>query len=114
MFFLSCSLCFGQEIKIIKKGAPAPFDGFVVDAKQMKVFRQIDKDRKVLKEKEITLKDLGVVQEKRIKYFQDQADFYQTEMQAQQVKGWFKNTVYFLGGVAITGLISYGAWRVYR
>lgn len=105
---------FSQDIVFVKKGDTVSFDGFLVAPKQMDKFRLINEERKLLEEKNIQLKDLGVVQDNRIKFFQQSADQYKDEIFRERTKSRIENILFFVGGVVLTGGISYGLQKTLK
>jgi len=111
---ISLLLCFSisaQDILIIKKGEAASQDGFLVSAEQMKKFREINEKKKLAEKKNITLKDLRLVQDERINFYRNMSEDYRKELRYQSVKSNTKSFLWFIGGVLITGAISYGTVR---
>ena len=98
LFFLIIHTAWGQDIQGIKKGQASPIDGFVISTDFEKELRQINEDSKILKRQNILLKDLQVTQEYMVTLHSERASNAQKELEKEQIKGFFKSTLYFIGG----------------
>lgn len=105
---------YSQDIIPINKGEMASMDGFLVSEKQMDKFRLINEEKKLLAEKNVQLEDLGVIQEKRIRFFEQDADQYKNQLFKERVSSKFENIMFFVGGVVLTGAISYGLQKTLK
>lgn len=117
-FFLSCSIAFADEVKVVKKGDVVPYDG-VLFTKEKE--REIRTEIEVSEKKIITLKRLNDLNEKEIELLNRRIELYQrktkeiVDLQLQEDKyGNVKNALYFISGALITGLIGYGVIKAYR
>lgn len=110
ILFLVPPLLFSQEIVSIKQGEPAPFDGFVITKQFEKDRRQEHEELALQKNKNLLLSDLAATQEELVKFHKEQTIMAISEANKSQ----FKSYLYFVGGVLITGLISYGTVRSLR
>lgn len=121
ILFLSTSLAFGQDVKVLSKGTPAPFDGVLFSKEMEKSIRQIDLDNAYLKQQNASLNRLNDLsnQENDIlsKRYENMA-LKANQLAEQQVKAenasFWKNALYFVGGALITGVISYGVVKSIR
>lgn len=104
------SLLYSQDIVPIKQGTPAPFDGFVITSQFEKDRRHESEELKLSKSKNLVLSDLVVTQDEMITFHKKQANIAISEANTAQLKSY----LYFVGGVLITGLISYGTVRSLR
>lgn len=119
MFLLSIlfSLVFNVyaiDITPIKKGDPSPNDGFFVDAENMKKFRIINEEKKVLEVKNLKLEDLNYVNEKRIEFYKSVADESRKETSKAHIKGFIGTIGGFTVGIAVTGMAVYLATKVIK
>lgn len=96
------------NITFVEKGDPAPYAGYVVDESQMKHFRQINEEKKLLEKKTIKLEELGIRQEDSKEWYKNNYYKVKEKYEWQQTKSFWTNTLYFVGGAVLTGLISYG------
>lgn len=115
IFLLISNICIAEDVKVVKKGDTVPFDGVLFTKELEKSIRmdmqisekKIDMLTKIndLNEKEINIltKRLELHQEKT-------AEIIDREVQLEN-STFFKNTIYFISGALITGLISYGVNR---
>ena len=113
LFMITINLAFGQ-VKVIKKGDPSPFDGFVITVEQEMKFRKLDKDNKTLKELNLKLKDLSVHQNNTIDILNKRVSLYQKHtlelsQDLYKIKGsntfWNKTLFFMLGAGVTTGLV---------
>jgi hypothetical protein len=111
---LSINSCFAIDITQIKKGESAPADGFFVDSENMKKFRQINEDKKVLEQKTLKLEDLQVVNEQRVKFYQDQSETAYKEASKAQLKGLMGTLGGFTVGIGITVISVYLASKLVK
>lgn len=99
------------KIKAIEAGEVAEYSGFLVDDSQMKHFRQINEEKKLLEQKTIKLEELGIRMEDSKNWYQDNYYKIKDKYEWQQTKSFWVNTLFFVGGVVLTGLITYGAMK---
>lgn len=114
LFFLIIQATKAEDIIAIKKGNPSPIDGFVITKEFEKDLRQINEDNKLLKRQNLVLKDLQVTQEDLVSLHKENTRNAQKELEKEQIKGFFKSTLYFVGGIILGGAISYGLSKVYK
>lgn len=103
---INIALC--QDGMIILKGQPAPKDGFFLDKDAMVKISNEQDELKLTKQKVIKLEELGIVKDQKIEHYKDVATDARKELKEEQVKGFFGKTLYFIGGVLLTGAIAYG------
>lgn len=121
LIFLLSINCFAEDISYLKKGEVAPFDGVLFSKEKELQLRQLkyDKDatqtqNKIMQqiidqqEKEIN------IQSKRIEVYQNQANVLAKDITDYKTNRFWQNTVYFIAGVAITGLVTYGVLQTTR
>jgi len=101
VFILLINPCFSDVVKV-EKGTPAPFTGALVDAKQLSEFRKT-------REINIKLKDLRIVNEKRIDFYKDEAIHYQVLIKKERMQHFWEKAGYFALGVIMTGLAARAA-----
>lgn len=114
LFFLIIQASKADGIVPIKKGEVSTIDGFVITKEFEKDLRQTNEENKLLKRQNLVLKDLQVTQEDLVSLHKENARNAQKELEKEQIKGFFKSTLYFVGGVILGGAISYGLSKVYK
>jgi hypothetical protein len=96
------------DIVPLKKGDPAPSDGYFVSPVDMKQFRQINEEKKLLEEKEYTYKQLALTNEQQIDIYKRSSDFYQGEYSKEHYIGNLKG----IGGFVLGSVLTFGATYV--
>lgn len=114
IILLSISSCFAIDITPLKKGEPAPAQGFFVDSANMKELRKINEQKKLLERENVTLKDLGEINEQRIGTYKKLAQESEKQLIREKTKGTFKGIGGFILGVAATSVAAYAAIRFTR
>jgi len=94
------------DMAALKKGDSAPFDGIISDAAQMKEFRQINEEKKLLELQNLKLKDLSAVQDERVELYKRQASSLNDEIGKAESRSFWKSIGYFTLGVLVTGLAA--------
>lgn len=101
-----------DDVVVVKKGQAVPFDG-VLFTKELE--KSIRMDIQISEKKIDTLNKLNDLNEKEITILTKRLDLHQQktlEMSNREVetenRTFWKNTIYFLSGAIITGLISHG------
>ena len=114
-FMISYSQANAQDVKVVKKGETVPFDG-VLFTKELE--KSIRMDIQLSEKKVDTLSKLNDLNEKEIDILTKRLQLHQQktiEMADREVesenRSFWKNTIYFISGAIITGLISYGVNR---
>lgn len=109
------NLCMAQDVKVVKKGEPVPFDG-VLFTKELE--KSIRMDMQISEKKIETLSKLNELNEKEIDILTKRLVLHQEktrEMADREVEvensTFWKHTLYFISGAILTGLISYGVNR---
>ena len=97
---------YGQRLEVVNKGQKAPYDGLLADKRQMEKFREINEKKKLLEKQNIELKDLTLTKDQRIKFHQENADFYKEELRKQESRTFWAKVGYFTLGVVVTGLAA--------
>ena len=100
----------GQIIPI-KKGEESPITGYVIDNAQEKKFRQINEESKLLEKKAVTLEQLGELHNQRAEYYKSLYVESQKDLQSKEDRNFWTKTIYFVGGIVVTGFISYAAMK---
>ncbi len=112
VLLFSISTCFALDVTPIKKGEQAPSNGFFVTTESMKELRKINEEKKILEKENITLKDLSVINEKRIETYKKYAEESHKQASWERTKGSFKGAGGFILGVLATSLAAYAAIQV--
>lgn len=94
------------EMITLNKGDTAPYSGILVDAEQMKEFRQINEDKKNLELQNIKLKDLGVIQEQRIDLYKLEVQRVREDLSRSEKKAFWQSAGTFVLGVLVTGFAA--------
>jgi len=97
---------YAQKLEVLNEGQKAPYDGLLADKKQMEQFREINERKKLLEKQNIQLKDLALTKDQRIKFHQENADFYKQELRKQESRTFWAKVGYFTLGVVVTGLAA--------
>lgn len=105
---------FANEIKAIKKGDPAPFDGYVITVDFEKNLRTINEKNKLLETKVLTLEQLSLVNDDRAKHYKKEAQNAISEAQSAQLVGNLKGGFGFILGVLATSIAAYAAIKVVK
>ena len=110
---------FADEVTYIKKGDPAPENGYFITVPHEKKFREQNEENKKLLSINLQLKDLSVQQEKRIDILNERINGYQADnkylldrVSSARSDGFFNKTIYFIGGVVLMGGATYLAGRL--
>lgn len=114
ILLFSISHCFALDVTPLKKGELAPSDGFFVTSESMKKLRKINEEKKILEKENITMKDLAVINEKRIVTYKMYAEESHKQASWERTKGNFKGVGGFLVGVLATSLSMYVAVKVVK
>jgi hypothetical protein len=115
---LISNIVIAEEVKVVKKGESVPFDGVLFTKEKEKEVRA---DLETSEKKIITLRKLNELSESEITILNKRLELYQNkarELADREVKSenntFLKNSLYFLSGALLTGLIGYGVVRTYR
>jgi hypothetical protein len=114
VLLLHSASIYAGSIRPIKKDEPSPYDGFVIDKPQEKKFRTINEEKKLLERKVLTLEEFVKIHKERFNYQQDiNVDLHKRLKQKESDLFWNK-TIYFIGGIFLTGFVSYAAMKYGR
>lgn len=102
---------YAEEITPIKKDAPAPYDGYVIDSSMEKKFRQINEENKKNKQLNLKMEQLGQLEEAKINLYKDQLSTLEKENSQLRTSNNLSTIVYFGLGVLATGLAAYGTMK---
>ena len=115
---LISNICIAEEVKVVKKGESVPFDGVLFSKEKEKEVRV---DLETSEKKIVTLRKLNELNESEITILNKRLELYQNkakELADREVKSenntFLKNSLYFLSGALLTGLIGYGVIQTYR
>jgi hypothetical protein len=110
---------FSDEVTYIKKGDPAPENGYFITVSQEKKFREQNEENKKLVSINLQLKDLQLQQERRVDVLNERINGYQADnkylmerVSSARADGFWNRTIYFVGGVLLTGGSVYLAGRL--
>lgn len=117
-FFLLFNIALAEEVKVLKKGDMAPYDGVLFPKEKE---RELRTELEISEKKILTLRKLNDLNEKEIEVLNKRIELYQEKtkeivhLQLQEDKySNAKNALYFISGALITGLIGYGVIKAYR
>ncbi len=111
---LLINTCFAADIVPIKKGQAAPFSGFVISYDMEKSMRQTAEDSKV-KNEWLDLASLKItIIEKRNILYKNHNEYLSKEVYKARKSTFWTKTIYFIGGIAVTGAIGYLAVRAVK
>lgn len=102
------------NITPVQVGEVVMYDGFLVDAPQMKHFRQINEEKKLLEDKTIKLEELGIREKEAKDWYKNNYYEVKKKYEWQQTKSFWVSTLYFLGGAVLTGAVSYATVKTIR
>jgi hypothetical protein len=108
---LTISQAFAIDVQPIKKGSPAPNDGFFVDSENMKKLRNINEEKKLLEKENIDLRELSIVHETRIENYRQLNKDVEKELRWEKTKSNFSGVGGFIIGVLATSLAAYAAMQ---
>jgi len=113
-FIISISNAYTIDITPVKKGEVIQEDGFFVDKTNIKEFRKINEDKKLLEQENITLTHLRVIDKDITEEYKKQYKQATRDLQWEQTKSTLKLIGGFALGAIITGLIGYGTLKYTR
>ncbi len=102
------------EITPIKKGEVASYEGFLVSPAEMQKLRQINEEKKILEEQNIHLKDLQIVNEKRLGSYDEAYTKVSKDLRYEAFKGDLKGIGGFFIGVAVTTITAYAVTKTIK
>lgn len=109
------------DVIAVKKGDPAPDNGYFITVDQEKTFRQINEDNKQLKKVNLELKDLGVAQgeqiallKQRLTVYQEHNEYLLNRVESAKNDGFWSKSFYFVSGVAVMGGATYLATKIHK
>ena len=106
MFFLLAYEVSYAEMTTINKGDTAPHSGILVDAAQMKEFRQINEEKKLLETENLKLKDLGVINDQRIDLYKEHVKQVTEDLSRSERRAFWQSVGTFALGVVVTGFAA--------
>jgi len=114
ILMIAMSPAYAIEVTPIKKGQPATKDGFVVSKDDMQKLRKLNEKKKLLERENLNLKDLNVINEKRVNVYEERYNASEKELTREKTKSNLKGIGGFVLGVVVTGFIGYAAVRASR
>jgi hypothetical protein len=118
LFFLCINMALADQVKVLKKGDPAPFDG-VLFTKELE--KEIRNNLSIADDRIKLLNNINDLSNKEIEVISKRLELYQkkslelSELNSKMEDTTFiKNAGYFLAGAIITGFIGYGVIQAYR
>jgi hypothetical protein len=110
-----------SQVTVVKKGDTVPYDGVLFTKEKEVELRQQAMDLEYEKKRNLKLSDLNILNEKQIDLMHKRIDLYQNRVQELQQRDinnednkLLNNTLYFVSGALLTGLIGYGVIQAYR
>lgn len=111
-------MALADQVKVLKKGDPAPFDG-VLFTKELE--KEIRNNLSIADDRIKLLNNINDLSNKEIEVISKRLELYQkkslelSELNSKMEDTTFiKNAGYFLAGAIITGFIGYGVIQAYR
>ncbi len=118
LFFLCVNIALADQVKVIKKGDPAPFDG-VLFTKELE--KEIRNNLSIADDRIKLLNKINDLNNKEIEILSNRLELYQKKsLELSDINSKIENTTfiknvgYFLAGAVITGFIGYGVVQAYR
>jgi len=115
LVYLFTTLAMADEVKVLKKGDTVPFDGVLFSKQLEKEIREEVELNKLRIEKLTKLNELSereiVVLTKRLEVTQKISLELADREVRKEDKEFLKNTLYFITGALVTGLIAHGVNR---
>jgi hypothetical protein len=116
--FITLNIALAEDVKVVKKGDEVPFDGVLFPKEKE---REIRTEIEIANKEVITLKKLNDLNEKEIDILNKRLDIYQKKSielikleEEKKENDLLKNTLYFISGAVLTGVIGYGVLQAYR
>lgn len=110
-----------SQVTVVKKGDTVQYDGVLFSKEKELEVRQQVLDLEYEKKRNLRLSDLNILNEKQIDLMHKRIDLYQNRVQQLQERDLsnqddrlLNNTLYFVSGALLTGLIGYGVIQAYR
>lgn len=94
------------DMQVLKKGDSASFDGVLIDAEQMKQFRQINEEKKLLEKENLKLKDLGIINDQRIDLYKEHVKQVTEDLSSSERRAFWQSVGTFALGVVVTGFAA--------
>lgn len=117
MFFI-LNIAMAEEVKVLKKGELAPYDGVLFPKEKE---REIRTEIEISAKEIVTLKKLNELNEKELDIINKRLDVYQKKSlellkinEEKKENDLLKNALYFISGAVLTGVIGYGVIKAYR
>jgi len=118
LFFLCVNIALADQVKVIKKGDPAPFDG-VLFTKELE--KEIRNNLSIADDRIKLLNKINDLNNRVIEILSNRLELYQKKsLELSDINSKIENTTfiknagYFLAGAVITGFIGYGVVQAYR
>jgi predicted nucleic acid-binding OB-fold protein len=94
-------------VDYLKQGEPSKQDGFLFNLKEEVQLRQISEDN-------LTLKDLNLLQDEKIKVLQEQNVIVSTQLATVEARTGFNKYLYFALGFVSSSLVIYTSAKIYN
>lgn len=105
---------FANDVVAIKKGDPAPFDGFVITHQQEQKFRLLNENNRRLMELSDLQNEKINILDQRIKIRDAHVEDMSKELTERRSDGTFSKIFYFVLGAAVTTGVAYSVSRVIK
>lgn len=105
---------FSASMIPIEKGVKAPFSGVLITPKEFNEFRKTDELSKLRIKQIQNLRDLSIVKDQRIGFYQKQVTVARRELFKSDSKRFYTNILYFTLGVILTGVAAKAAIQATR
>lgn len=111
------NLIFANEVKYLKVGDPAPYEGYLFTSDHEKRYRLLDQEQDYQKQINISLTNINksyqsneTVMQQRIENQQQQISHLNDRL-SDSKDGFLSKAAYFVFGAILTGFIAYGVYR---
>lgn len=105
---------FALDPIVVKKNDTVPMDGLLFSDKDAKELRKQNEERKLLKQENIELKELGLIQDEKNKLLKNQWEETSKELTKSEINGTMKGVGGFLLGVLATSVAAFAAAKTIR
>lgn len=114
ILLIASNLAFSASVVPIKKGDIAQFSGALVTAEKLDQFRKTDELAKLRVKQIQNLRDLSIVKDQRIEFYQRQVTVTRRELFKSDSKRFMTNVGYFVLGTLLTGFAAKAAIQATR
>ena len=121
LLFTLSAQAFCDDVLYVQKGVPAPITGYLFSSDREKALRLTDENLSIcttktdlLQKKADLTTDMLNLSSQRADLYQKNSEALSKELQSHTSDSFWKNSLYFLGGALVTGLIAAGVSHAVR